>query len=103
MFLQSYGNVLNRAKTPLNPDADFVRWTKMFKPQVENRLNTRFNTFDAVQFTAHSLAGAIYKVKVSVGGDRYLHLTLFKPLPNSNEVEKVTHIEDGKTREDMLV
>ena len=91
-----------RAKTLRDCDADTKKWVESFKPQVESQLNKKFKTFDAQNYNIEMFAGSSYKVKVCVGENQFIQLNLFKPLPNSNEVDKITSVEDGKTLEDPL-
>lgn len=93
---------LGNKKTLREADSEFINWTKSFKDQVESQLNKHFDTFDAVSFTTEMLAGSSYKIKVHVGDDQYIHMNVFRPLPNSNEVEKVVQIEEGRTQADEL-
>ena len=52
------------------------------KKQVEEKRNTTFSTFEAVKYTTQVVAGVMYRIKVKVGDDQYLHLRVLKNLPN---------------------
>ena len=51
------------------------------KKQVEEKRNATFSTFEAVKYTTQVVAGVMYRIKVKVGDDQYLHLRVLKNLP----------------------
>ena len=51
------------------------------KPQVEKALGETYSTFEAVKYTTQVVAGVMYRIKVKVGDDQYLHLRVLKNLP----------------------
>lgn len=81
---------------------ELKEWAKKFKVQVENKLNKKFDSFEALQYTTQVVAGTNYRIKYQVGSDQYIHVKVHKPLPTSNSIEKVLEIEEGKTLEDAI-
>ncbi|XP_044522674.1 cystatin-A [Gracilinanus agilis] len=72
------------------------------KPQYEEKSNEECEKFEAICFKSQMVAGVIYFVKVAIGNDQYVHLKIFKPLPQKNESMKLLDYQTGKTEEDEL-
>ena len=51
------------------------------KAQVEGKRNTTFSTFEAVKFSTQVVNGTLYRIKVKVGDNEYIHLRVLKSLP----------------------
>ena len=51
------------------------------KEKVEEKKNTKYTTFEAVKFTTQVVNGIIYRIKIKVGEDEYLHVKAIKQLP----------------------
>ena len=51
------------------------------KEKVEEKKNTKYTTFEAVKFTTQVVNGIIYRIKIKVGEDEYLHVKALKQLP----------------------
>ena len=51
------------------------------KAEVEAKRNTTFSTFEAVKFSTQVVNGTIYRIKVKVGDNEYIHLRVLKSLP----------------------
>ena len=65
------------------------------KTQVEEKRNEKFTTFEAVKYTTQVVAGVMYKIKVKVGDDKYLHLRALKNLPAKGGNFVLRTVEDG--------
>ena len=65
------------------------------KKQVEEKRNTTFSTFEAVKYTTQVVAGVMYRIKVKVGDDQYLHLKVLKNLPNKGGNFLLRAVEEG--------
>ena len=65
------------------------------KKQVEEKRNTTFSTFEAVKYTTQVVAGVMYRIKVKVGDDQYLHLRVLKNLPNKGGNFLLRTVEEG--------
>ena len=62
-------------------DEDVKKLAEELKKQVEENRNTTFTTFEAVKFTTQVVNGIIYRIKIKVGEDEYLHVKALKQLP----------------------
>ena len=65
------------------------------KAKVEEKRNEKFTTFEAAKFTTQVVAGVMYKIKVKVGDDKYLHLRVLKNLPHKGGNVELRTIEEG--------
>ena len=65
------------------------------KAKVEEKRNEKFTTFEAAKFTTQVVAGVMYKIKVKVGDDKYLHLRVLKQLPHKGGNFVLRTVEDG--------
>ena len=76
-------------------DDEVKKLVSDLKAKVEEKRNEKFDTFEAVKFTTQVVAGVMYKVKVKVGDDKYLHLRALKNLPNKGGDFVLNTFEDG--------
>ena len=76
-------------------DDEVKKLVNDLKVKVEENRNEKFTTFEAVKFTTQVVAGVMYKVKVKVGDDKYLHLRVLKNLPNKGGDFVLRAVEDG--------
>uniref|UniRef100_A0A673BZB3 Cystatin-B n=1 Tax=Sphaeramia orbicularis TaxID=375764 RepID=A0A673BZB3_9TELE len=51
------------------------------KSQAEERTNQTYDVFKAVTFTQQVVAGTLYKIKVSVGANKHITITVLCRLP----------------------
>ena len=65
------------------------------KAKVEEKRNEKFTTFEAAKFTTQVVAGVMYKIKVKVGDDKYLHLRVLKNLPHKGGDFVLRSVEEG--------
>ena len=78
-------------------DDEIKKIANELKKQVEEKRNAKYTTFEAVKYTSQVVAGAMYKIKVKVGNDQYLHIRVLKNLPHKGgnvvlkEVDEATH------------
>lgn len=63
------------------------------KAHAEERLNTTFNTFEAVNFETQVVAGTNYKINVKVDDGKTVRLVIFKNLPHNNSTTSLTSAE----------
>ena len=63
-------------------DDEIKRIATELKKQVEEKRNATFSTFEAVKYTSQVVAGAMYRIKVKVGDDQYIHIRVLKNLPH---------------------
>ena len=76
-------------------DEDVKKLTAELKKQVEENRNATFTTFDAVKFTTQVVNGVMYKIKVKVGDDQYIHLRALKNLPHKGGNVVLKNVEEG--------
>ena len=66
------------------------------KENVEAKKNTKYTTFEAVKFTTQVVNGVIYRIKVKVGEDEYIHLKAIKNLPAQGGKVVLRNVADGE-------
>ena len=76
-------------------DEDVKKLAEELKKQVEENRNTTFTTFEAVKFTTQVVNGVMYKIKVKVGDDQYIHLRALKNLPHKGGNVVLRTVEEG--------
>jgi len=70
------------------------------KPKVESELKSTYNIFKALTFSSKMSIGTIYKIKVDIGDENVLQVSIFKPLAMNGtdlelrEAKKVATIEE---------
>jgi|TARA_B110000305_G_C19357146_1_gene597473 hypothetical protein len=52
-----------------------------------------------VSFTSQVVAGTMYMVKLSAGGDQHVHAKIFVPLPHTGAAPELKDAVGGKTAE----
>ena len=72
------------------------------KDQVEKKLGKTFETFDAVLYKEQVVAGKNYKIKVHVGEQKFIHITVHVPLPYENAPNQLLGCKAGKTFFDKI-
>ncbi|XP_027700994.1 cystatin-A1-like [Vombatus ursinus] len=72
------------------------------KPQLEKKSNEKYDHFEAVKYRTQVVAGTMYFIKVHTGGDQYVHLKVFRPLPYTNDPMELSAYQTGKTKDDEL-
>ena len=70
---------------------------------VEDLESTKFDEFIAVSFRSQVVAGINFKIKVFVGGEAYIHILVFRPLPHTGNPCEVRDVETGKKKDDPLL
>ena len=76
-------------------DENVKKLAEELKKQVEENRNTTFTTFEAVKFTTQVVNGVMYKIKVKVGDDQYIHLRALKNLPHKGGNVVLRTVEEG--------
>ncbi|XP_054567715.1 cystatin-A isoform X2 [Eptesicus fuscus] len=72
------------------------------KPQLEEQTNETYEEFEAVEYKTQVVAGINYYIKVRVGDDSYIHIKIFKPLPQQQQSLKLTGYQTDKSKDDEL-
>mmetsp|Transcript_12902 Transcript_12902/g.21822 ORF Transcript_12902/g.21822 Transcript_12902/m.21822 type:complete len:92 (-) Transcript_12902:47-322(-) len=57
---------------------------------ISSQTNREYTTFVPVRFATKVVAGTFYTIEYNVGNNDILRVEVFQPLPNSNELAKVT-------------
>ena len=65
------------------------------KASVEEKKNTKYTTFEAVKFTTQVVNGVMYRIKVKVGQDEYIHIKALKNLPAQGGKVVLRSVADG--------
>ncbi|XP_075937000.1 cystatin-B-like [Anarhichas minor] len=73
------------------------------KPEVEKETGKNYREFKAVKYRFQVVAGSNYVIKVNVGGEDHIHLSLFQELPCNGGKVVVRGVQLNKTKEDPLI
>ena len=65
------------------------------KASVEEKKNTKYTTFEAVKFTTQVVNGVMYRIKVKVGDNEYIHIKALKNLPAQGGKVVLRNVADG--------
>ena len=65
------------------------------KASVEEKKNTKYTTFEAVKFTTQVVNGVMYRIKVKVGENEYIHIKALKNLPAQGGKVVLRNVADG--------
>ena len=71
------------------------KMTEELKASVEEKKNTKYTTFEAVKFTTQVVNGVMYRIKVKVGQDEYIHIKALKNLPAKGGKVVLRSVADG--------
>ena len=71
------------------------KMTEELKTVVEEKKNAKYTTFEAVKFTTQVVNGVMYRIKVKVGEDEYIHLKALKNLPVHGGKVVLRNVSDG--------
>ncbi|XP_034001362.1 cystatin-A5-like [Trematomus bernacchii] len=72
------------------------------KLQVEIETSQNYGVYKAVQYRKQMMGRKNFTIKVSVGGESYIHLGVFQQLPGDGGKVELVNIEVGKTKDDPL-
>ncbi|XP_057162826.1 cystatin-A isoform X1 [Ursus arctos] len=72
------------------------------KPQLEEKTNETYQEFEAVEYKTQVVAGINYYIKVRVGDNSYIHLKVFKGLPQQNPTLTLTGYQTDKSKDDEI-
>ncbi|XP_051266572.1 cystatin-B-like isoform X2 [Dicentrarchus labrax] len=73
------------------------------KPLVEQKTNKIYMEFRAVEYRSQIVAGTNFLIKVHVGGEKYIHLFVFRALPCYGGGIELCKVQEDKTKEEPLV
>ncbi|NXG17175.1 CYTB protein, partial [Grallaria varia] len=72
------------------------------KSQLEEKEGKTFDVFTAVEFKTQVVAGTNYFIKVHVGNDEFMHLRVFKSLPQESKPLTLHSYQGSKSKHDEL-
>ncbi|XP_005090624.1 cystatin-B isoform X2 [Aplysia californica] len=83
-------------------DAEVQTLIGSVREALETKAGKTFSQYKAVTYRTQVVAGTNYFVKVQVDADEYVHLRVFKPLPNENRLPELSAYQLCKTKDDEL-
>ena len=72
------------------------------KEEVEKQNKKTFKIFEAVKFTTQVVNGIMYRIKVKIGDNEYIHLRAIKNLPAKGGNVVFKNVDEGFKLEDPL-
>ena len=87
---------------PRPAEDEIKELVKSVKSKIEAKVNTKFDEFEAVSFISQVVAGTNYLIKVKVGKDQQIHVSIFEPLPCNGTGLEINDVQTGKTLNDAL-
>ncbi|XP_032725425.1 cystatin-A [Lontra canadensis] len=72
------------------------------KPQLEEKTNEIYEEFEAIEYKTQVVAGINYYIKVRVGDNSYIHMKVFKGLPQQNSTLTLTAYQTDKSKDDEI-
>ena len=85
-----------------NADESVQQLANSIRDKVEERLNTKFNTYEVASYKTQVVAGTNYKIKIHIGNEAYVHIKVFVGLSCNGGETELTEAEDNKTIESEL-
>ena len=84
-------------------DKKIKELTNEVKLKVEKALGLSFSEFDAIKYRVKTTPdGLNYKIKVQVGGRKYVHIQIFVPAPGKKGKIQLLEQAGNKNLEDAL-
>ena len=74
---------------------DVKKMVEELKASVEEKRNTKYTTFEAVKFSTQVVNGIMYRIKIKVGEDEYLHVRALKSLPVHGGKVTLRNVSEG--------
>ncbi|XP_018427569.1 PREDICTED: leukocyte cysteine proteinase inhibitor 1-like [Nanorana parkeri] len=87
---------------PRAPSKEDQAVTDKVKGEFIKKTGQNTSEFKAVLLCTQVVAGTNYIVKVKIGGDKYVHLKVFEPLPHTNEGPSLVSYQLNKKKDDKL-
>ena len=76
-------------------DDEVKKLITQLKEEVEKERKATYTTFEAVKFTTQVVRGVMYRIKVKVGDNDYIHLSALKNLPDKGGKFELRKVEEG--------
>ncbi|XP_004606734.1 cystatin-A [Sorex araneus] len=90
---------LTEAK-PATPEIQEI--AEKVKSQLEEKTNETYEEFEAVEYKTQVVAGVNYYIKIRVSEDVYIHIKVFKSLPQENQTLKLIGYQTDKSKDDEI-
>uniref|UniRef100_UPI00398F33A8 leukocyte cysteine proteinase inhibitor 1-like n=1 Tax=Pristiophorus japonicus TaxID=55135 RepID=UPI00398F33A8 len=82
---------------------DIQKLVQSLKADVEKELDRKCEIFHALSYQSQVVSGTNYFIKVVVGdGDDYIHVSIYQPLPHTNDKPTVTGVQRDKKLSDKI-
>lgn len=94
--------MLGGHSAPKEPNDKCREAAQKARPDIEAKINKKFNTFEVVQFTSQVVNGTNYNMKIKVDGDTYIHAKFYQALPTKGGAIEVKEVTEGHTLQDEL-
>ncbi|XP_042560384.1 cystatin-B-like [Clupea harengus] len=73
------------------------------KAAVDEKVGKNYYSYTAKKYKSQIVAGTNYFIKVHVGGDDYIHIRVFDPLPVYGNKKELGGVQTNKTESDEIV
>ena len=83
-------------------DNDVKSLVAKVKKEAEGKLGKNYSVFEAVSYSSQVVNGTNYVVKVKVGDNEYVHLTIYEALPCNGGKVQLNEAVGGKSLADPL-
>ncbi|XP_046858164.1 cystatin-B-like [Xenia sp. Carnegie-2017] len=88
---------------PVEPaGAKIQQLINQVRSDAENKAGEEFSVYVAEKYRKQIVSGTNYLIKVYVGGGKYAHLLVFKPLPYTKKPPVLNGIQLNKKNNDPL-
>ena len=85
-------------------DTTKINLFKSYKNQIGLTMNSEFTTkFEPVSYSQQVVNGMNYKIKYDIGDNKFIVVQVYQPLPNSNEMPKVTGVLDDGDGNSIII
>lgn len=72
------------------------------KPEIENKLNVSYETYEPIAYKTQVVAGTNYLIKIKVGEGKYIHAKIYKTLPHAGSKLSLSDVSEGHEEQTEL-